>query len=83
MADRDRPRNVTQRRLVDREDTPSAEPAPVEVPPEAPPPARPEPIPRTPSNAELRARQLKWVRERERLESKRSREPTSEGSERS
>jgi hypothetical protein len=69
VAERDGARNVIQRRFdLKAEPTGSREeaaPTPPEVVPRAPPPA---PIPRDPSDLELRERQMRWVRERLRHE---------------
>ena len=68
MAERDRARPVTQRRFEDVVEPPSAEHlTPSGGASEEPVPSPPsEPIPRTPCDQELRARQLKWLLERER-----------------
>ncbi len=69
MAERHGARPLTQRRFeeVDPSPTPNEPPA---VEPPAPdarsPRPSPPPIRRDPSDLELRARQLKWLRERER-----------------
>ena len=68
MAERDRPHGVTQRRL-ELEPPPSPEPPPTEAP-EPTPAAPPPPISREPSGGELRARQLRWLKERARFESR-------------
>ncbi len=69
MAERDRARPVTQRKF---EEVVESAPPPPPAPPagrseEGPPPAPSEPIPRAPSDREFRARQLKWILERERV----------------
>ena len=72
MADRRGARPVNQRRFEDAEPSapkPEEAPEPVNEPapeaPSAPAPARP-PISREPCDRDLRARQLRWLRERER-----------------
>jgi hypothetical protein len=69
MEERGRARPVKQRRFEEPEANPPS-PASEESPPEissSPPSPPPDPIPRTPSDLELRARQLRWIRERERM----------------
>ena len=69
MAEREGPRGVNQRRLEVEEPTPTGPTAPPNLPAPsenlAPPPP---PLPREPSNADLRARQLRWFEERARFE---------------
>jgi len=79
MEGRNGARPLTQR-TFDEEETPSPEedpPAPtdVSIPPE---PLPSEPVSREPSDVGLRARQLKWVQERERaIGRSRSQDPGS------
>jgi hypothetical protein len=76
MEERGGTRRMTQQRfdLADRSAEPSQEVA-ARPPEAAPPSAPPLPIPREPSDVDLRERQMRWLRARLRFEA--SRTPTT------
>jgi hypothetical protein len=75
MEERSSARLVTQRQLEVEPRPPDAGSPPV-LPAPPPPPSPPPSLPRVPSNRDLLERQIRWLRERAKFESKR---PEDEG----